>query len=613
MDNKYEKSAHEIINLIGGRNNINNAWHCMTRLRFNLHDDQKIQFDKLKDLSMVVGTKYQNKELQIVIGTDVTEYYDAIAKQLELDKFSANQSGKGKKEKKGIISLFMDTVSGVFGPIVPAIAGAGMIKGLMAGLVALNVISNKTDTYIVLNMIASGVFTFLPFFVAASAAKIFKTNEYLAVALAAAMQFPTMVDAATKGAIKQFLLFSVIPIPVFNYSGTVIPIIFTVLALKYVYHYVDKYMPQALRTVFSPTVSLFVTGIIALGLIGPISIYLGDLLATSVNSLFKISPILAGAVLGAIRPVAVFTGLHHAFTPIALQNFANLGYDRLMPTMFMANLAITGATAAVYFKVKTKPEKSIVASSAVSGLLGITEPALFGVLSKYKKAFVAATIGSSLASAFITFFGVRIYGYILSSIFSLPAYIGKYFVFAIIGIIIALVSSFIIAYLMIPNLNAKIEKVKEDDPSEERKIVELHEVVKGKFLPLEKVSDDVFSSKMMGNGFAMKPENGRVFAPASGKIVTIAATKHAIGMKNDDGVEILIHLGIDSVSLKGAGFKILVKEGDFVTPKTNIAQIDLNYLKENGIDDTIVVVITNLKKSTKLNVLSIADDKKIIN
>lgn len=613
MDNKYEKSAHEIINLIGGRNNINNAWHCMTRLRFNLHDDQKIQFDKLKDLSIVVGTKYQNKELQIVIGTDVTEYYDAIAKQLELDKFSANQSGKGKKEKKGIISLFMDTVSGVFGPIVPAIAGAGMIKGLMAGLVALNVISNKTDTYIVLNMIASGVFTFLPFFVAASAAKIFKTNEYLAVALAAAMQFPTMVDAATKGAIKQFLLFSVIPIPVFNYSGTVIPIIFTVLALKYVYHYVDKYMPQALRTVFSPTVSLFVTGIIALGLIGPISIYLGDLLATSVNSLFKISPILAGAVLGAIRPVAVFTGLHHAFTPIALQNFANLGYDRLMPTMFMANLAITGATAAVYFKVKTKPEKSIVASSAVSGLLGITEPALFGVLSKYKKAFVAATIGSSLASAFITFFGVRIYGYILSSIFSLPAYIGKYFVFAIIGIIIALVSSFIIAYLMIPNPNAKIEKVKEDDPSEERKIVELHEVVKGKFLPLEKVSDDVFSSKMMGNGFAMKPENGRVFAPASGKIVTIAATKHAIGMKNDDGVEILIHLGIDSVSLKGAGFKILVKEGDFVTPKTNIAQIDLNYLKENGIDDTIVVVITNLKKSTKLNVLSIADDKKIIN
>lgn len=515
MSDKYEKLAQQIIIFVGGQKNINNVWHCMTRLRFNLQDDSKIQYDKLNNLSAVVGTKYQNKELQVVIGTDVSSYYEAIATQLGLDNSSDEKAVDNKKARKGFISLFMDTVSGVFGPIVPAIAGAGMIKGLMSGLVALNVISDKTDTFIVLNMIASGVFTFLPFFVADSAAKIFKTNRYLAVAIAAAMQFPTMVDAATKGAIKQFTLFGFIPIPVFNYGGTVIPIIFSVFALKYVYRYVDKYMPQALRTVFSPTVSLFATGIIALGLIGPISIYLGDGLATSVNSLFKISPILAGVVLGAIRPAAIFTGLHHAFTPIALQNFANLGYDRLMPTMFMANLAITGATAAVYFKVKSKSEKSVVASSAISGLLGITEPALFGVLSKYKKAFIAATIGSGLASAFITFFGVRIYGYILSSIFSLPAYIGKYFVFAILGIIIALSSSFMIAYMIIPNEkeDSKTTKI----TVEKEKSINLYKVVKGEILPLENVADDVFSSKMMGNGFAVKPENGEIFAPASGK------------------------------------------------------------------------------------------------
>lgn len=607
MSDKYEKLAQQIIIFVGGQKNINNVWHCMTRLRFNLQDDSKIQYDKLNNLSAVVGTKYQNKELQVVIGTDVSSYYEAIAMQLGLDNSSDEKAVDNKKARKGFISLFMDTVSGVFGPIVPAIAGAGMIKGLMSGLVALNVISDKTDTFIVLNMIASGVFTFLPFFVADSAAKIFKTNRYLAVAIAAAMQFPTMVDAATKGAIKQFTLFGFIPIPVFNYGGTVIPIIFSVFALKYVYRYVDKYMPQALRTVFSPTVSLFATGIIALGLIGPISIYLGDGLATSVNSLFKISPILAGVVLGAIRPAAIFTGLHHAFTPIALQNFANLGYDRLMPTMFMANLAITGATAAVYFKVKSKSEKSVVASSAISGLLGITEPALFGVLSKYKKAFIAATIGSGLASAFITFFGVRIYGYILSSIFSLPAYIGKYFVFAILGIIIALSSSFMIAYMIIPN--------EKEDPKttkitfEKEKSINLYKVVKGEILPLENVADDVFSSKMMGNGFAVKPENGEIFAPASGKIITVAATKHAIGMKTNDGIELLIHLGIDSVSLNGKGFNILVNEGDSVTPKTNIAQVDLGYLKKKGIDDTIIVVMTNLDKSTKFNILNHTSDK----
>ncbi|UZX31422.1 glucose PTS transporter subunit IIA [Lactobacillus helsingborgensis] len=607
MSDKYEKLAQQIIIFVGGQKNINNVWHCMTRLRFNLQDDSKIQYDKLNNLSAVVGTKYQNKELQVVIGTDVSSYYEAIATQLGLDNSSDEKAVDNKKARKGFISLFMDTVSGVFGPIVPAIAGAGMIKGLMSGLVALNVISDKTDTFIVLNMIASGVFTFLPFFVADSAAKIFKTNRYLAVAIAAAMQFPTMVDAATKGAIKQFTLFGLIPIPVFNYGGTVIPIIFSVFALKYVYRYVDKYMPQALRTVFSPTVSLFATGIIALGLIGPISIYLGDGLATSVNSLFKISPILAGVVLGAIRPAAIFTGLHHAFTPIALQNFANLGYDRLMPTMFMANLAITGATAAVYFKVKSKSEKSVVASSAISGLLGITEPALFGVLSKYKKAFIAATIGSGLASAFITFFGVRIYGYILSSIFSLPAYIGKYFVFAILGIIIALSSSFMIAYMIIPN--------EKEDPKttkitfEKEKSINLYKVVKGEILPLENVADDVFSSKMMGNGFAVKPENGEIFAPASGKIITVAATKHAIGMKTNDGIELLIHLGIDSVSLNGKGFNILVNEGDSVTPKTNIAQVDLGYLKKKGIDDTIIVVMTNLDKTTKFNILNHTSDK----
>lgn len=607
MSDKYEKLAQQIIIFVGGQKNINNVWHCMTRLRFNLQDDSKIQYDKLNNLSAVVGTKYQNKELQVVIGTYVSSYYEAIATQLGLDNSSDEKAVDNKKARKGFISLFMDTVSGVFGPIVPAIAGAGMIKGLMSGLVALNVISDKTDTFIVLNMIASGVFTFLPFFVADSAAKIFKTNRYLAVAIAAAMQFPTMVDAATKGAIKQFTLFGFIPIPVFNYGGTVIPIIFSVFALKYVYRYVDKYMPQALRTVFSPTVSLFATGIIALGLIGPISIYLGDGLATSVNSLFKISPILAGVVLGAIRPAAIFTGLHHAFTPIALQNFANLGYDRLMPTMFMANLAITGATAAVYFKVKSKSEKSVVASSAISGLLGITEPALFGVLSKYKKAFIAATIGSGLASAFITFFGVRIYGYILSSIFSLPAYIGKYFVFAILGIIIALSSSFMIAYMIIPN--------EKEDPKttkitfEKEKSINLYKVVKGEILPLENVADDVFSSKMMGNGFAVKPENGKIFAPASGKIITVAATKHAIGMKTNDGIELLIHLGIDSVSLNGKGFNILVNEGDSVTPKTNIAQVDLGYLKKKGIDDTIIVVMTNLDKTTKFNILNHTSDK----
>lgn len=591
---KHEDIVKQIIDNVGGAENINNAWHCMTRLRFDVKDESKINYDGLNNLPKILGTKYQNEQLQIVIGTDVVDYYTVLAKLLGLDDNEKPTS----TEKKSIISLFMDTVSGVFGPIVPAIAGAGMIKGLMAGLVALKVISNQTDTYLVIDMIASGVFTFLPFFVAASAARIFKTNQYLAIAIAATLQFPTMTRVLAEGNITAFKLFGFIPVPVFNYAGTVIPIIFAVLALSYIYRWVDKMLPQVLRTVFTPTISLFVTGILTLTVIGPISIHLGNLLADGVAALFTISPVLAGIVVGAIRPIAIFTGLHHAMTPIALQNFANQGYDMLMPMMLMANMAITGATAAIYTKVATKEEKSIVISSAISGLLGITEPALFGVLAKYKKAFIAATIGSSVASAFISFFGVRIYGYILSSIFSLPAYIGQYFVFAVLGILIALCLSFAITVILVPK--------QKDEDNELTNEVGLHAVTNGAYVPLEDVPDTVFSSKMMGDGFAMESTNGEVFSPIAGTITLVFPTKHAIGIKTGNGVDVLVHMGIDTVSLDGAGFEVFVKVGDKVSVETKLAQMDLGYINSKGKESMIVVIITNMDC-----VLSISSESNI--
>ncbi len=583
-----EEIVEQIIKDVGGEGNINNAWHCMTRLRFDLKDAQKVDYAALEKTPKVVGTKYQSNQLQVVIGTDVGDYYGPLAKKLGLDDNSQQPSA----EKKGAVSLFMDTVSGVFGPIVPAIAGAGMIKGLMAGLVALNVISNQTDTYLVIDMIASGVFTFLPFFVAASAARIFKTNQYLAIAIAATLQFPTMTNAVADGEIAAFKLFGVLPVPVFNYAGTVIPIIFAVLALSYIYRWVDKILPQVLRTVFTPTISLFVAGLVTLTIIGPISIHLGNLLAKGVEGLFAISPVLAGIVVGAIRPIAIFTGLHHAMTPIALQNFANQGYDMLMPMMFMANMAITGATAAIYFKVHTKEEKSIVLSSAVSGILGITEPALFGILSKYKKAFLAATIGSSIASAFISFFGVRIYGYILSSIFSLPAYIGEYFIFAVLGIIIAIATSFTITFFLIP---------KQTDEASFTNEIDLHAVTEGAYIPLENVPDEVFSTKMMGEGYAIQSENGTIYAPVAGEVTSVFPSKHAIGIKTSNGADVLVHMGIDTVSLDGQGFDVFVKEGDQVTAQTRLAQMDLDFIKRQGKETMVIVLITNMDQAQKFS------------
>lgn len=447
-----QDAISRIIFLIGGKENINNVWHCMTRLRFDLIDDNKVEKEEIKKLPGVLGAQLQSDQFQIIIGPKVNSWYERLLAALGP---VGGEAAEKPHQRKGLVSLFMDTVSGVFGPIVPAIAGAGMIKGLLAGLIALKAVPQNSDTVMIIDLIASGVFYFLPFFLAVSAAKIFKTNEYLAVAVAACLMYPTLIDAAKAlaahhdGAASALWLLNAVPIPVFNYASSVIPVIFSVLALKYIHSWVDRIMPEVLKTVFTPTLALFIGALAALVIIGPVGIWLGKALAWFIEGLFGISASFAGLVVGAIRPVAILTGMHHAMTPIALQNFSDRGYDMLMPMMFMANMSIAGATFAIWRVSKDRQQRTVTLSAAISALLGITEPALFGVLTRYKKAFVAATVASSLASAFIAFFGVRLYGYILSSIFSLPAYIGPYFIFALSGVAIAIVLSFTLTTLLV--------------------------------------------------------------------------------------------------------------------------------------------------------------------
>ncbi|MGM3188105.1 PTS transporter subunit EIIC [Musicola paradisiaca] len=348
------KIVQSIINLIGGSENINKSWHCMTRLRFDVLREEKIDIDAIKKLPGILGAQYQNDQFQIIIGPQVAEYYAALTQSLSENTAENTEKTSHTASKKGLISLFMDTVSGVFGPIVPAIAGAGMIKGLLAGLLAMKIISTKTDTVIIIDLIASGVFYFLPFFLAISAARMFKTNEYLAAAIAACMMYPSLIEAAkalaskTPNAADTFYFLGLLPIPVFNYSASVIPVIFSVLALSYIHRGVDRIMPAVLKTVFTPTLTLFITALVSLTIIGPLGIHFGKGLAWLIQGLFDLSSVLAGLVVGAIRPVAILTGMHHAMTPIALQNFAEKGYDMLMPMMCMANMAIAGATFAIF-------------------------------------------------------------------------------------------------------------------------------------------------------------------------------------------------------------------------------------------------------------------------
>lgn len=453
---KEKETVKNIIQYIGGKENVKKAWHCMTRLRFDLYDDSLIEHDKVKQLNGVIGEQLQSDQYQIIMGTNVQKYYAALMEELELDEMQEKDQADHKK--KGIFSRLLDVVSGVFGPIVPAIAGAGMVKGIIAGLIALEVLSTDTDTVKILDLIASSVFYFLPFFIAASAAKIFKTNQYLAIAIAAGFMYPTLNEAAKLGKITQFHFIG-LPVPVINYAGNVIPVILSIWALSLIQRNVDKYMPNVLRTVFTPTLTLLLALPFALIVTGPLGSYVGQGLAFLVDSLFDTSTILAGVVMGGLRPIEIVFGVHHAMTPIALQNFADKGYDMLMPMMFMTNMAIAGATFAMLFKTNSKAEKSIIISATISALLGITEPALFGVLIKNRKAFIGCTIGSAVAATFFATMGVRIYGYILSSIVSLVAYVGPYFPYALIGIAIAIGTAFLVTYFMVKKSDETVNTV----------------------------------------------------------------------------------------------------------------------------------------------------------
>lgn len=571
----YDDTVKAIVAAAGGKDNIQNAWHCMTRLRFRIKDEGAVSLEGIGKIPGALGTKFASGQLQVVVGTEVDSYFAALAPLLGLK--DEGESGEGEEEeKKGIVGVLMDTVSGIFGPLVPAIVGAGMIKGLMAGLVAIGAISNASDTYVVLDMIASGVFTFLPFFIAYSAARIFKTNPYVAVAIAAAMQYPSMTAAVAAGEIDRFMLFGFLPVPVTSYAGNVIPIILAVWALSYIYRWIDKVLPRAMRTVFTPTISLFIAGILAFAAIGPLGTYLGNLLGYAIQWMFAASPVLAGAIFGAIRPIAVFTGLHHAMTPIALQNFQTQGWDQLMPMMFMANMAMMGATLAMYFKVKDADERSNIGAAAVS--------ALFGVLAKYRKAFIAAIIGSAVASAFFAITGVRIYGYILSSIFSLVAYVGPYFPLALVGIAIAAGVSFAVTWVLIPS---------EEDGAEDSSRLVLKAVVDGTYVPLEDVSDPIVAEGHLGKGFAIEPAGSKVVAPVAGMLTAVFPTGHAYGITTSQGIEVLVHLGVDTVDLEGKGFTPAVKTGQKVKAGDLLCTIDADAIRAAGKNPIAIVVVTN--------------------
>ena len=585
--------AIKIIEFVGGSGNINSLQRCTTRLRFRLKDDSMIKTDDIQKLEGVVGVVNKGGQHQVVVGAHVKDVYDAIVEQ----------TGDFKEEAiltisdAGIIDRLLDTVSGIFVPIIPALTGTGMLQALLSILTFFELMDNTAQTYQILNTFANAAFFFLPVLLANSAAKKFNCNPFVAMTIAAALLHPTftgmVANANLEGTTVSFIG---LPVALVSYSSTVFPILLSVWIESYIEKYITKFMPKIIEIIMVPMVTILIMIPIVLVVVGPLGNTIGVYLADLLTWLYRIVPWFVPMLIGAITPFVIMTGMHFAgLIPIAVSLLATTGFDNVIgPGMIVSNFAIGGVALAVGFKAKQITTKQIAFSSSLSSVCGIAEPAIYGILVRFKKPMIATVIGGAIAGLFCGLVGVGRYAQAGNSIFSLASYIGadglSVFYLAIVGCAIAFVAGFIASYFL--GIKEETDTIAENEVTVKDEV--LYAPVKGKMISLKEVNDPTFAQGMVGEGIAIQPTEGKLFAPVDGEISMVFDTSnHALGILSTNGAEILIHVGIDTVELKGKYYTPHVEMGSVVKKGQLLLEFDINKIKEAGYDTTTPVVITN--------------------
>ncbi|MFX3648576.1 MAG: beta-glucoside-specific PTS transporter subunit IIABC [Paenibacillus sp.] len=618
MNNK--DLAKNVLDLVGGEQNISGLTHCATRLRFVLKDDLKADLNALNQLEGVLKAQNSGGQVQIVIGAKVDAVYSEV-KNLTSDQIGelTESTDRGPKKRRNPVNVVLETIAGIFTPVLPALVGCGMIKCLATVITAMGYLEGSGFLTII-NMIGDCIFYFMPFFLAVSAANRFKTNPYLAVALAAGLMHPTILNAAAQIAETgvNSIDFLGLPILLMKYSSSVIPIILAVWIMSYVYPIVNRVIPKFLQVLLTPMIVLFIMIPVELIVLGPVGSYIGDWLTNGINSLFSTAGVLAGAILGFFKPIMVMFGMHYAIMPIQVQQVATLGATVLLPTALAANLAQAGAAFGVFVLTKSKTMKSAAASSGFTALFGITEPAIYGVTLKYKRPFFAGCIAGGLVGGFYSLVHTTANAISLPGLLAIGTYSSDRYMYVVIGCIAAVILGFVFTLLAgikedsdgskskqqaTDKVNGNPASAATEVPSESAASLTttssdmlIVSPMTGEIKPISEVEDQAFAQELMGKGIAIVPTDGKVYAPFDGVVEALYRTKHAIGLKAANGVEILIHIGVDTVSLKGKYFTAHIEQGQAIKAGDLLVEFDPEGITSAGYNTITSIVVTNMQQ-----------------
>jgi len=594
----YQKTAADILKLVGGEENISQVTHCATRLRFNLKDDTKADTEAIKNVKGVMGTTNNGGQYQVIIGSDVANVYKQL---VELGSFGSS-SNETEKKSRGISALF-DTLSGVFTPIMPAMVGCAMIKAILIILTTFDWLSTESQTYAILTFVSDAAFYFLPMLLAWSAAVKFKVNVGLAIVIAGVLLHPSFA-ALMSG--EEAVKFIGLPITNATYTSSVIPIILAVWVMSYVEKFAEKVSPNIVKTILKPLLIILIMAPLTLIVLGPLGAIAGVYVAEAVAFVNIHMGWLVSGIVGATFPFLIMTGMHYSLGPIAVTAFTTTGLEGIIgPGMLIHSFTQGGAAMAVALKTKNKDLRQLALSSGTTAVLGVTEPALFGVNLRLKKPLLAVVVAGAAGGIYVGAFGVARAAMGITGLATLPAFITENpmnLVHAIIGCVIGFGTAFVMTLIL---GFEDVVDVEETEPKETvRTILKASGMVKaplkGEVIELSKVKDETFASGMMGKGVAIKPTEGKLVSPVDGVVTALFPTLHAVGVTSDEGIEILMHIGMDTVQLEGKYFEAYVKNGDKVKAGDLLITFDIDAIQKAGYEITTPIIISNSNQYTEI-------------